>query len=253
MLAPLGGFKSMFWLSSPKVRLALIVNGLYFISVFTPTTPHTRSSFFERARASRGGDHAMTAAQPDYVPLPPPSATSRASAFESGGLLHVSLNNDLTLVKRPDHRLVLSPSFSAPTSPPAEPQSALLNFILYTTSDQETCPGDCPLTVKADDEIVWPKRSAIAPGGHTYSWKRGSVPHSSVQLEDGRVVETMGAESFSAEVPYETFLDIISAKRVFVRLGPNWVELTDDQIEALRDMHRRLPPLPPPPDDSDSY
>ena len=43
----------MSWLSSPKVRLALIVNGLYFISLFTPTTPYTRPRLFARARANR--------------------------------------------------------------------------------------------------------------------------------------------------------------------------------------------------------
>jgi hypothetical protein len=241
----------MSWLSSPKVRLALIVNGLYFISLVTPTAPHTRPRLFAHARESRGGDRAVPVAQPDYVPLPPPSAPSRASAFESGGLLHVSLNNDLMLVKRPERRLVLSPSFSARTFPPAEPQSVLLNFILYTTSDEKSCPGDCPLTIRANEEVLWPERSAIDPGGHSYGWKREGVPHSSDRLEDGSVVETMAAESFSAEVPYDTFLDIISARRVVVRLGPDWVELTADQIEALRDMHRRLPQ--PPPDDSNSY
>ena len=43
---------------------------------------------------------------------------------------------------------------------------------------------------------------------------------------------------------------MISAKRVVVRLGPDRVELTADQIEALRDMHRCLP-QPPAPGDSD--
>lgn len=247
----------MSWLSSPKVRLALIVNGLYFISIFTPTTPHTRPRFFAHARESRAErvvnrDYAKADAQPDYVLPPPPPAPSRASAFESGSLLHVALNNDLTLVKRPDRKLLLSPSFSARRFPPAEPQSVLLNFILYTTTDRESCPGKCPLTIKADEEVVWPARPGIHPGEHSYGWKRESFPHSSEKLEDGRVVETMAAESFSAEIPYDKFLDIISARRVVVRLGPDWVELTADQIEALRDMQRRLP-QPPPPDDSNSY
>ncbi len=240
MLATLGGLKPMSWLSSPKVRLALIVNGLYFISIFTPTMPHTRPRFFERARATREA-RAMPVARPGYVPLPPPAAPSRASAFQSGNLLHVSLNDDLMLLKRPGRKLLLSPSFSARTSPPADPQSVLLNFILYTTADGESCPDNCPLTIKADEEVVWPERSALDPGEHSYSWKRESVPHSSEKLEDGRVVETMAAESFSAEIPYDKFLDIISARRVVVRLGPDRVELNADQIEALRDMQRRLP------------
>lgn len=218
----------MLWLSSPKVRLALIVNGLYFFSIFTPTPPHTRPRFFAHARESRGGD--------------------RASASESGRLLHISPNNDLILVERPGRKLLLSPWFNASRLQPTEPKSIHLDFILFTTSSEASCPDNCPLTIKADDEVLWPKRSAIDSGDHSYSWKRGSVPPSSSRLEDGSLVETMAAESFSAEVPYDTFLDIISARRVVVRLGPDWVELTNDQIEVLRDMHRRLPPL----DDSNS-
>jgi hypothetical protein len=245
------GLKPMSWLSSPKVRLALIVNGLYFISLFTPTARHGRPDFFARARATQAGRSVPTV-QPDPAMFPPPSGPSRTSAFESGGHLHVSLNDDLTLVNRPGHKLVLSPSFDASAYPPAEPKSVLFNFILYTNADAETCPGSCPLTIKADAEVVWPERFAIDPSGHSYSWKRESVPHSSDKLEDGGVVETMGAELFSAEIPYDTFLDIISARSVVVRLGPDWVELSTEQMEALRDMHRRLPRQSPP-DDTKSY
>ena len=237
----------MNWLSSPKVRLALIVNGLYFISLFTPAAQHTRPRLLAHARAPR----AEREASPDYVPISPPSGPSRASAFESGGMLHVSLNNDLTLVKRRDHTLMLSPSFVARPTLSAVPESVRLNFIIYSDSDAVTCPGGCPLSIKADAQVLWSEDpSAANPGGGAYRWKRQSVPHSSNKLEDGSVVETMAAESFSVDLPYDTFLDMISAKRVVVRLGPDRVELTADQIEALRDMHRRLP-QPPAPGDSD--
>jgi hypothetical protein len=245
------GLKPMSWLSSPKVRLALIVNGLYFMSLFTPTARHGRPDFFVRARATHAG-RSVPAVQPDPALFPPPSGPSRTSAFESGGHLHVSLNDDLTLVNRPGHKLVLSPSFNASAYPPAEPKSVILNFILYSDSDAKTRPGDCPLIIKADAEMLWPNRAAIDPRADLNTCKRESVPRSSSKLEDGRVVETTAAESFSAEIPYSTFLDIISAKHVVVRLGPDWVELNTEQMEALRDMHRRLP-QPPPPDDSDSY
>ena len=235
----------MYWLSSPKVRLALIVTGLYFIRLFTPTPRHGRPHLFARTRAPRS-ERAALLAQPGYVPLPPPSAPSRASAYESGGLLHVSLNNDLTLVQRPGRKLVLSPSFSAPTRPSEEPKSVLFNFIIY--SEKEACPGDCPLTITADGVTVWTSYAH----GDSPGWQRERVPHSSAKLEDGRVIETMAAESLSTMISYEGFIDMIGAKRVVVRLGPDWVELTADQIEALRDMYRRLP-QPPPPDDSDSY
>jgi hypothetical protein len=240
----------MSWLSSPKVRLALIVNGLYFISLFTPTTPHTRPRLFAHTRGSHPVRRQVPP-RPEHIPIAPPSAPSSASAYVSGGMLHLSLNNDLTLVRRPGYTLLLSPSFSAPTYPPAEPEAARLNFLRYSNSNSGPCPGDCPLTIKADGGILWPRPSAGDSGGDSYSWKRESVPHSSIKMEDGSVVETLAAESFTAEVPYDTFLDIISARRVSVRLGPDWVELTADQIEALRDMHRRLPQ--PPPDDAGSY
>src|SRR5215207_742119 len=256
MLAPLGGFKPMSWFSSPKVRLALIVNGLYFLSLFTtPWSHHKRPGFFERARATRAArpERAALLAQPEHVPLPPPSAPSRASAYESGGLLHVSLTKDLTLVRRPGRTLLLSPSFSVRTYPREEenfkePNAVLLNFIIY--ADGETCPSDCPLTIAADDMVVWPNYARAGAPAYSPVWKRERVPHSSTKSADGQVVETMAAESLSMRISYEQFLDTISARRVVVKLGPDRVELTADQIEALRDMHRRLPQ---PHDDSESY
>jgi len=243
----------MSWLSSPKVRLALIVNGLYFISLFTPAARHGRPDFFARARAKQAV-RLVPAARPGHVRLPPPRAPSRASAFESGGLLHVSLTKDLTLVRRTGRMLLLSPSFSIRTHPREEenfeePDSVLLNFIIY--ADGETCPSDCPLTIAADDKVVWPDYARAGTPAYSPGWERECVPYSSAKSADGQVVETLAAESLSMRISYEQFLDTIRARRVVVKLGPDRVELTADQLEALRDMHRRLPP--PPPDDSDSY
>jgi hypothetical protein len=235
----------MKWLSSPKVRLALIVNGLYFISLFTPTPRHGRPHLFAHARVART-ERAAPYSQPTHVPLAPPNAVSRATAYESGGMLHVSLSKDLRLVQRPGRQVLLSPSFSARTYPPEEPSFVLLNFIIY--ADKESCAGDCPLTITADGGTVWTSYSH----GDSPGWQRERVPHSSTKLEDGRVVETVAAEALSTKMSYEEFIDMISAKRVIVRLGPDWAELTHDQIEALRDMHRRLPQSPAP-GDSDSY
>ena len=235
----------MSWLSSPKVRLALIVNGLYFISIFTPPTPHTRPRLFAHARATREARPASLLPQYD-IPPASPYKLSRASAFESGGLLHVSLNQDLTLDERPGRTLLLSPTFSARINPAAEPTFVNFNFFLY--SGKETCPDDCPLTITADGVTVWTSYSH----GDSPGWQRKLVPHSTEMLLDGGVVETTGAESLSTQVSYEGFIQMLSAKRVIVRLGPSWVELNYDQLEALRDMHRRLT-QPPPPGDSDSY
>ncbi|HEX8147213.1 MAG TPA: hypothetical protein VF591_08550 [Pyrinomonadaceae bacterium] len=233
----------MHWLASSKVRLALIVNGLYFISLFTTPSPrHARPRFFAQARQQVQARRAAEATQPGYVPLPPPTAPSSASAYESGGMLHVSLDKDLTLVKKPGRTVLLLPSFGASKVSAAGPESVLLNFIIY--SDKEACPGDCPLTINADGVTVWTSYSFGA------GWQRERAPGSSSTLADGSVVETLAAESLSTNVKYDNFIDIISARRVIIRLGSDRVELTADQIEALRDMHRRLP-QPPPPDDSD--
>lgn len=226
--------------------MALIVNGLYFISLVTPTTPHTRPRLFAHAREPWNKSAAPPAPQPEHVPLAPPITAYRAAADESGGLLHVSLTKDVTLVQRPGRKVLFSPSFSAPTRPAAEPDSVLLNFIIY--AGEQTCPNECPLTITADGVTVWTSYSH----GDSPGWQqRGHVPHSSAKSDDGSVVETLAAESLSTRMTYEAFIDMISAKRVIIRLGPDWVELTADQIEALRDMHRRLPQ--PPPAASDSY
>jgi hypothetical protein len=235
----------MKWLSSPKVRLALIVNGIYFISLFAASPPprYGRPDFFAQARARRA------AAPPQQVRLPPPTAPSRAAAFESGGVLSVRLKEDLTLVDRPGRTVLLSPSYGAVTYENESPSSVLLNFIIY--SDKEACPGDCPLTIAADGKVVWPDYRRADTPGYSRGWQRERVPYSSTESADGRVVETMAAESLSMSISYGQFLDTISATRVIIKLGPDRVELTAEQIEALRDMHRRLP-QPPPPADSAS-
>ena len=240
----------MHWLSKPKVKLALFVNALYLLTFFTPPSPpNTRRHLLAHTRRPPAVRHSPVGL-PEYVPLPPPSAPSRAAAYESGGMLHVSLSKDLTLVKRPGRELRLSPFFSAPAYPPNEPEFVRLSFILYT--DKETCPGDCPLTITADGATMWPLTEAADPRFNTHGWRRERVPHTSSKLPDGSVVETLATESFHTEMSYETFLDMLSAKRVIIKLGPDRVELTADQIEALRDMHRRLP-QPPPTGVSGSY
>ncbi|MFL6256782.1 MAG: hypothetical protein ACJ74T_17390 [Pyrinomonadaceae bacterium] len=231
------------------MRLALIVNGLYFISLFTPTTRPARPHLFTHSREMRAEQQTQFALPPDYVPLPPPSAPRRAFAYESGGRIHVSLNDDLILIKKPGHMLTLSPSFSARTQPQEEPGGALLRFTLF--SNQDNYPDDCQLSITADGARVWPELVRDGRSWPTTDWTRESVPHSSTKLPDGQMMETMAAESLSMELPYELFLKMISAKQVRIILGPDKVELTADQIDALRDMHRRLP-QPPLPDDTTS-
>ena len=225
------------WLSNPKVRLGLIVNGLYLFSLFTPTSSHQRPHLFEHA----SGVRAVRALRPPAPgPEAPTASGSRTSTLLSDGRLHISLNQDLTLVKRPDRTLLLSPSFSARVQPFEEPTSVVLRFMLFSRKE-DGCPGDCPLTIVADGENLWPHRAAYDRRPGLYSWKRESAPPSSAKLEDGRVVETMAAEAFTVEVPYDMFLDLIRARHVGIGLGPDYVSLTADQLDSLRDMYSRIP------------
>src|ERR1044072_4211322 len=69
----------MCWLSNPKVRLALIVNGLYFISLLPPATPHPRPRFFARG-GERPDARVAPKTPPSHAPLAPPmSAPSKAA------------------------------------------------------------------------------------------------------------------------------------------------------------------------------
>jgi hypothetical protein len=228
----------MSWLSSPKVRLALIVNGLYFISIFTPTTPHTRPRPFALASATRDARGASKRA-PVFAPLPPPSGPSKATTWVNKEFdqLDVYLTNDLTLLKRPGHRLLFSPTFTTRASNPEAPETVLLRFVSY--SDEQTFSNNTPLTISADGARVDDTANDL------YSGNAGL--HSVGEGDDGEVVETMGVT-----LPYEDFVEMVSARRVIIQLGPDRVVLTADQIEALRDMHRRLPQQPedpPPPAD----
>jgi hypothetical protein len=238
----------MRWLSSSKVRLALIVNGLYFISVFTPTTQHSRPRFFahtHEAQVSPLATLAPPVLRPDYAPYPPPSPRSNAVVDESNGLLNVSLDRDLTLVKRPDRELLLSLNFSARTKPRALPEYIFLTFHLYT--DQTSCPYDCPVNVIADDKSLTPV--ITRPDNTTPA---SDTPRQRPPFDGEPHVETKYLHWVSARISLQEFMEIINAKRVLVGLGPDWVELNSDQMSALREMFVRLPLSPSGDSDSNS-
>ncbi|MET0645851.1 MAG: hypothetical protein ABW208_04470 [Pyrinomonadaceae bacterium] len=217
----------MKWLSSPKVRLALIVNGLYFISLFTPPPPYARPRLFAHTngrRAERPAAKRLAAkAPPAYAPLPRPSGPTQAAThyWKERDQLDVYLTNDLTLIRQLGHTLMLSPTFTAKALAPEPPRSVLMHFVSY--SQQQVFDHDTPFVITADGAELW--RS-----GATAS------PLHSAAYDDDQVVETFGQE-----IPYDLFLSIISARHVVVELGDDRVELTADHIEALRDMRRRLP------------
>ncbi len=228
----------MHWLRSPKVRLGLIVNALYFVSLFTPAQPHRRPRFYERLAERRTESAAAAHTLPAYAPLPPPAGPSKAETNYSSGQLNIYLSNDLTLVKRPGHTLLLSPLMTARPGEPVAPNSILLRFVSFSSAVYYD--DDTPMVITADGTEMWRYGST---GEVDDMPSHARVPHS-VTYDGGSVNETIGHE-----LPYDVFVEIISARRVIVELGPDRVELTADQIEALRDMHRKLP-LPSPPDET---
>ena len=223
----------MRWLSSPKVRLALIVNGLYFISLLTPPAAPTRPRLFARA----DGYHGSSKRAPVVATLPPPSAPSKATTYVAKQFdqLDVYLTDDLTLVSRPGHRLMLSPTFTTRASKPEPPDSVLLRFISF--SDERTLSNTTPLIIIADGKDKFEERVHLWYGGN-------AVP----QIDGGQVVEGVGVE-----LPYDVFVEVSRAKEVIVELGPDRVRLAAEQIEALQDMHRRLAAQQLPPDEADTY
>jgi hypothetical protein len=219
----------MNWIYNHKVRLALIVNGLYFISLFTPAQPHTRPrAFFGHPYGSR----AESRRPPVYAPPPPPSGPSKAATQYSKetDVLEVYLSNDLTLIRKPGHTLLLSPTFNTKVRTHEQPATVLLRFVSFSQIQQYY--DTTPLVITTDGEYMWDDTEpALYGAAHAHTGRH------SVTVEDGgQVVETVGVS-----IPYDLFIEIISGRQVIVQLGDDSVELTAEQIETLRDMHRRLP------------
>ena len=212
----------MRWFSSPKVRLALIVNGLYFISLYTPAPPHARPYFFAH-KNNRRADRLAAKAPPAYAPLARSSGPTRAEThyWKERDQLDVYLTNEFTLIRRLGHTLRLSPTLTTKVLTHEPPRSVLMHFTSY--SQQQVFDKDSPFVITADGTELW--RSG-----------RYASPLHSAAYDGDQVVETFGQE-----IPFDLFLIITNSRRVVIELGDDRVELTPDQIEALRDMRRRLP------------
>jgi hypothetical protein len=228
----------MHWLSNPKVRLALIVNGLYFISLLTPTTPQAPSRLFARTFEHSAPREIEWKSKLVFPRLPAPSGPSRAATWvnKSHDQLDVYLANDLTLVQRPGYRLQLSPNFTTKASSPEAPPTVLMRFVSY--SDGPANLRASRVSITADGVALWDEG---AGPGHS-----GPQPPTTVKDDgtDGEVVESRGIS-----LPYGIFFQIINSRQVVLKVGSDTFQLTAAQIEALRDMHRCLPQSPdsPPP------
>jgi hypothetical protein len=221
----------MEWLFKPKVQLGLFVNFIFVMFTLVSSGASGGNAYERRFTYVPPPPPAN---QPlPYIPLPPPAGPSKATSYldESTGELNVYLENDMSLIRRPGFLLLLSPICTVQRGADA-PRSVLLRFISYSETQDFTY--DHSLTITADGVQAWPATSA--DGGNEF--RRGSedaVPHSVTFGSGGRIAETVGKE-----IPYEVFARLVSAKRVTFELGPEQIRLTAGQLEALRDMHRRL-------------
>lgn len=229
-----------YWLSSSKVRLGLLVNGLYLLSLFAPSQSQVGGRPY--ARTYRGWNKApeeAAAPAPAYPPLPGALGESKAETnyVKEADQLDVYLKQDLTLVGEPGHTLLLSPTFSARGQRARAPRSALLRFVSF--SSRQVFTNNSPMVITADGIELWrygtDEEADATPAD-------AKVLHSVTYYdEEGQVVETI-----SHEIPYEVFYNMLAAIQVSITLGRDRVELSTAQVEALRDMHRRLHQNPPP-------
>ena len=224
------------WLSSSKVRLGLLINGLYFISLAFPSSPppyarartsaHTYEKRAERLRSKKA---------PAYAPLTTTTVSGLSVAethyWREQDQLDVYLTNDLTLVRRRGHTLLLSPTYATKVLKPGRPHSVLLRFVSF--SHEQFFDRNSPFVITADGVERW-RYGARGPGDET-PWNAKAL-YSAAFDDNGQVVETLGHE-----LPYDIFVQVVGARRVMIELGDDMVELTPQQMESLRDMHRHLP------------
>lgn len=218
-----------YWLSNSKVRLGLLVNGLYLLSLAVPS-PRSSAPPFAPTYAKPPAARLRAVSPPDFAPLPPPAPGPLKAAtnyWKHSGQLDTYLTRDLTLVRERGHTLLLSPTTSTSLNGSAWPRSVLLQFVAF--SHGQFYDHDSPFIITADGIEVW-RYGGKGSGTRTQPSAR---PFYSAMLDDkGQVVEALGHE-----LPYDLFAQLIGARRVGLELGPERVELTTEQMEALREMH----------------
>jgi hypothetical protein len=100
-----------------------------------------------------------------------------------------------------------------------------------------------PFVITADGVEVW--RSGWRGPGDETPWN-AKARHSAKLDENNQVFETFGPE-----IPNDLFAKFARARHVTFELGPDTVELTTEQMAALREMSSLLPYTSPPPPGAD--
>lgn len=223
----------MEWLFKPKVQLGLFVNFIFVMFTLVTSTATGGRAYEYRRIPGYVPPPPATVTLPN-IPLPPSKGPSKAVSYldKGTGEFNVYLDNDMSLIRRSGFVLLLSPTCTVRSGSDEQPRSVLLRFVAY--SGAQYFAYDDSLTITADDVQIWP---ALRPsGGQVWqSWNDEPVPRSVMFGGDGHVVETVGKE-----IPYAVFVKLVTAKRVNFQLGPEATDLTDKQLNALRDMYRLL-------------
>ncbi|MGH9942878.1 MAG: hypothetical protein ACRD9R_11045 [Pyrinomonadaceae bacterium] len=153
-----------------------------------------------------------------YAVLPPRFGPTKATSYYSKeqNQLNVYPKDDLLLLNRGNRKVLLSPIFSVSGSTVTPPATIILRF--YSFADALAYPDRCTLRITVDGEAIWSDPNLI---------------RSITTGEEEKVVE-----SFTYTLPYKKFFQAVAGERVKVSLAGDEFELTAEQVEALRDMHR---------------
>lgn len=216
-----------YWLSNSKVRLGLLVNGLYLLSLFLPShsqvggRPYARTHEYLPRPPVISGVPAVAVPGPAAGPLKADSYLDRST-----GVVTFYLDSEMMLLKSTaGSQLMLSPSFTVSLGD--APNSVLLHFTSFNR--EQTLSVDSTLFITADGRRVWPARDF---GGGAVGDEVPVLPYVT-RAEDGRFAEYVGKT-----IPYEVFAEVVGAKSVTFEVGAYTAKLKPDQLEALRDMHR---------------
>jgi hypothetical protein len=118
-----------------------------------------------------------------------------------------------------NYGMALAPHFTVPGDATGVIRSSSLprsvNFDFASYSEKSMFPGEPRITVLADGKVVF----------------ETSAQFSTSKLPDGKFTEFL-----KLQIPYPTFRRMTTGKTLTLRLGDREYKLTDEQVEALREM-----------------
>jgi hypothetical protein len=158
--------------------------------------------------------------------VPPEKTFGKATAYYTKGFDAMEVASESWVIGNSngpfmDDRLLMTAYFRSPGKMLARPQS--MHFVFESHSQALKYGSDRKLQILVDGIEFASGETLI-----THSECRPRIPCEEVMK--------------SPELPYNSFLQIINAKKVEMRLGPTGFELRQENIEALRDLDRIVQP-----------